>query len=150
MLNGLLWRPCNAMRPSVSDTTTCRWWIGVGSILRFAPILLLVLSLGCRSREKAQKETLKAFQQGMIQAQASQEENRNTVLVRGPVKTRMVPWQPGLTLSRAIVLAQYQRMTDPTRIVVVRKQMAHPVDVRNLLRGKQDPELEAGDVIDIQ
>lgn len=112
---------------------------------------LLVVQSGCRSRRtEARRKEAVAAAVGMQQAGQAAEQARTTVLVRGPIQTPIIPWRPGLTLSQAIVSARYLRVTDPQRIVLIRQGFANRIDVRRLLKGLDDPELQPGDVIDMQ
>ena len=70
--------------------------------------------------------------------------------VSGPVKQRIVDWEPGLKLAEAIVAAEYLGDGDPREILVHRQGQAHFVNVRKLMRGLENPALLAGDVIEIR
>ncbi|MBM3846245.1 MAG: hypothetical protein FJ405_08170 [Verrucomicrobia bacterium] len=117
-----------------------------------AAVAILIASgvTGCTSKSKARAEAQTAYQQGAMQAAMQAEQRRVTVLVRGAVESPVVPWSPGLTLSQAIVQARYKRFTQPTRIVVVRQGIAHPIDMKVFLKRMVDPTLQAGDVVDLQ
>lgn len=72
------------------------------------------------------------------------------VWVRGDVKNRAVPWDEGLTLSRAVVAAEYTGLWDPHAIAVVRGGQTYKVDPRDLLKQRDDPILQPGDVVVIE
>ena len=73
-----------------------------------------------------------------------------TVWVRGDVKNQIIPWTEDLTLSRAIVAADYQSVFDPRAIVVVRQGQVYRINPRDLLKGTDDPSLQPGDIIELQ
>ena len=77
-------------------------------------------------------------------------EAKPMVWVRGDVKNRAVTWSEELTLSRAIVAAQYTGLWDPHSISVVRGGTAYKINPRDLLKQLDDPFLEPGDVIVIE
>jgi hypothetical protein len=72
------------------------------------------------------------------------------VWIRGDVKHEVVPWTEDLTLARAIVAAEYKGLGDPHAIFVVRHGQTYKISPRELLRGRDDPPLEAGDMIVIE
>ena|SRR5258705_2227504 len=72
------------------------------------------------------------------------------VWIRGDVKHDVVPWTEDLTLARAIVAAEYRGLGDPHMILVIRQGQTYRINPRELLKGRDDPPLEAGDVIVIE
>jgi hypothetical protein len=72
-----------------------------------------------------------------------------TVLVQGPVKNHLLGWTEDLNLATALVIAEYQGVTDPRSIIVVRQGQAYPIDMTRFLRGRENPVLMPGDVIQL-
>jgi hypothetical protein len=72
------------------------------------------------------------------------------VWVRGDVKNRAVPWDEELTLSRAIVAAEYTGLWDPHAISILRAGQSYKVNTRDLLKQRDDPVLQPGDVVVIE
>lgn len=80
---------------------------------------------------------------------ASQTQNLEVTII-GNVQRHVIPWQDGLTLTRAYLYAVYQGDGDPAQLVVHRKrQLAIFMDFPNLFGG-QDILLEPGDQIEIR
>ena len=73
----------------------------------------------------------------------------STVFVQGPVRYQKILWSPGMTLSRAIVTAQYTDRRNPRGIFITRNGERYPVDPNALLRGESDPAIEPGDLIEL-
>jgi hypothetical protein len=80
------------------------------------------------------------------QSQQSAQPQQSTVSIDGPVANPTVPWTPGLTLSQALITANYTADAAPIDILIVRNRVATRVDVSKLLSG-QDTPLQAGDVV---
>jgi len=73
-----------------------------------------------------------------------------SIWVMGNVKTPVVPWTQDLTLTKAIVAAEYRGTKDPSEIIVVRKgQQPLHIRAQQLLEG-QDMPMQAGDQIEIK
>jgi hypothetical protein len=72
------------------------------------------------------------------------------VWIQGEVKNRAVLWNEELTLSRALVAAQYTGLWDPHSISVVRDGTAYKINPRDLLKQLDDPILRPGDVVVIE
>jgi hypothetical protein len=72
------------------------------------------------------------------------------IWVRGDVKNRAVPWDEEMTLSRAVVAAQYTGFSDPHAISILRAGQTYKVSARDLLRQRDDPALQPGDVVVIE
>ena len=89
-----------------------------------------------------------AFQAGQ-QAGINMSQPSKEIMVLGEVRQHHLLWSEGLTLSRAIVQAEYTGFRDPTKITVVRGGQRYPVSPKSLLRAEQDPILEPGDVVEI-
>ncbi len=82
----------------------------------------------------------------MMQAQDQQP----TVLVRGEVRRPVVPWTEDLTLSRAIIAADYTAHLAPMSIYITRNGKSRYVSPRRLLSGTEDPQLEPGDLVELR
>jgi hypothetical protein len=125
----------------------------------FSMLLLLGVALsGCASKAKTQAQIRHAYAAGEQAARAQMEQQANLqqqlavnsqVKFLGPVKNPLVTWSDGLTLARALVDAQYERMATPASITIYRSNQQLHVDPQSLLQG-QDYPLFPGDVIFIQ
>ena len=106
--------------------------------MRTTLVLLAGLALaGCITRQTTQ----------VVAPPASQ---NPIVWIRGDVKNRAVPWDEEMTLSRAIVAAQYTGFSDPHAISILRAGQTYKVSARDLLRQRDDPALQPGDVVVIE
>lgn len=111
--------------------------------------VVMVLTSGCETKSKARLQQQTAYmagqQQAMTQAQAGK-----TVRITGEVQNSTIPWTETLTLSQAIVDADYRGLRDPRRIVVRRfNQPPITIAPRQLLQGEDMP-LQPGDVVQIE
>jgi hypothetical protein len=68
----------------------------------------------------------------------------------GDVRIQALPWAEGMTLAQALAGAQYTGFSDPRAITVTRNGVPYRVDVRKLLRGEENPELQPGDLVDVR
>lgn len=119
------------------------WLLGV--------LALTVLSVltGCgESAARRGARNQAAFQAGQ-QSGMHMQHGATEIILMGEVRQHRLLWSEGLTLSRAIVQAEYTGFRDPTKITVVRGGQRYPVSPKSLLRSEQDPLLEPGDVIEI-
>jgi hypothetical protein len=106
--------------------------------MRGVLVLLVALALaGCITKQT-------------IQLPAPSADQMAVVFVRGDVKNRAVPWDEEMTLSRAIVAAQYTGLWDPHAISIVRAGHTYKVSARDLLKQRDDPPLQPGDVVVIE
>jgi hypothetical protein len=106
--------------------------------MRAAFVLLVALALaGCITRQTTQVVAPPADQMAVV-------------FVRGDVKNRAVPWNEEMTLSRAIVAAEYTGLWDPHAISIVRAGHTYKVNARDLLKQRDDPPLQPGDVVVIE
>jgi hypothetical protein len=124
---------------------------------RTSPVLLICLCLlgslssGCVSKSNARLQAEKAFLEGQQKALVEQQQQlQPAVWFRGDIRNQRVPWTEGLTLSRALLAAQYTWSWDPRTITVTRAGELYAVDAKRLLRGLEDPELEPGDVVEVR
>jgi hypothetical protein len=105
---------------------------------------------GCTTKSKAKAEARAAFAAGQQQAVMRMQQNQTpSVTVHGAVRNPLIPWTEGLTVTKAIVAAEYFGRKDPAEIIVVRRAQAFRVDPKLLLQGT-DPPLEAGDIMEIR
>ena len=118
--------------------------------------LLLAVALGgCVTKSKANAQARAAFLAGQQQAMATMQQAQPQgqgqvpgVTVNGEVRNRVVPWTAGLTLTKALLAADYYGTTDPDQIMIVHNGMATRVDPKQLLTGVDIP-LQPGDVVRI-
>ncbi len=73
-----------------------------------------------------------------------------TVLVQGNVKNHIIAWTEDLTLAQALINAEYRGLTSPRSIIVVRQGQANLIDMNKFLRGKDNPLLEPGDIVELR
>jgi|SRR5688572_17595018 len=99
-------------------------------------LFVAIALIGCRSTP--------------IQIVAPPPQQQPVVWIRGDVKNRAVPWDEELTLSRAIVAAEYKGLWDPHAISVLRAGQSYKINPRDLLRQRDDPMLQPGDVVVIE
>jgi hypothetical protein len=71
------------------------------------------------------------------------------VTVKGNVANSMVPWSDDLTVSKAILMAEYWGARDPVSISVRRDGELFFVSPTRLLQGIVDPWLEPGDILEL-
>ncbi|MGA2657146.1 MAG: hypothetical protein ABSH34_06465 [Verrucomicrobiota bacterium] len=123
----------------------------VNSLLFCLALLICSALAGCVTKAQAKAQARAAYiageQAAMIRLQQAQAQGPS-VRINGPVRNPVVPWTASLTLSQAIMAAEYQGVGDPLEIIVVRNGVARRVDVKNLLGG-QDVPLQPGDVVQI-
>lgn len=115
---------------------TLRWWM----------LAAAVVLAGCVSRKTAQSQAQASFLAG--QQQAGQQ--MPVVFVRGDVRKNFVPWHEGLTLAEAVAAADYHGVRDPKTIVMTRQGASVTVNVRQLLQGRDNLELQPGDVLELR
>ena len=72
-----------------------------------------------------------------------------SVIVKGNVRYPVVPWRDDLTVTKAIVEADYLSMRNPLTISIMRQGERLFVDPARLQLGIIDPWLEAGDIIEL-
>jgi hypothetical protein len=115
-------------------------------------IILVLLLAGCVSKKEAELRERQAYMAGQQQSgQQSQSRPQGSpqVIVQGPVRNHVIPWDENLTLAQAIVDADYTAFINPKHIRVIRNgQMIEELRGIDLLH-RQDFPLEAGDIVDI-
>lgn len=72
-----------------------------------------------------------------------------SVIVKGNVLHPVLPWTEDLTVSKAIVQAEYLGVRNPLTISIQRQGERLFVDPARLLMGIIDPWLEAGDIVEL-
>jgi hypothetical protein len=117
--------------------------------LLYGLVLFLLTTSGCTTNSTAKAQARAAFLAGQQQA-LMQQQQEPVVTVLGQVTNRTIPWTEDLTLSQALIAADYQGFMDPRAIVIVRSGQRFQVNVKHLLRGTEDPPLEPGDTIEVQ
>ena len=120
-------------------------------------IILVALSAlaltGCTTKAKARTQARQAFEAGQKQAaQAAQTApgQASAVTVVGQVRNRIVPWKEGMTLAEALDAAVYTGFTDPRVIRLGRGADFQDITPKDLLSGKTNPAVEAGDVVELR
>ena len=108
----------------------------------------VLLSSGCVSKTKADAQARAAFFVGQQQAtQQLQPQGRGPIItMMGEVKNKLLPWTIGLTLSEAIVAAEYYGARDPIEILIIRNGEQIQIDPKRLLSGEDIP-LQPRDIV---
>jgi len=135
-------------------------------------MLLLALALsGCSSDAKRKAEIRRAYAAGEQAARAQMEQQQrqqqqqfeqqqqqmqqmgsgsdSMIRILGHVKNPMFPWTEGMTLGRALVVAQYEDSNTPRAITIYRNNQPLQIDPQRLLQGQDFP-LYPGDTVWIQ
>jgi len=89
------------------------------------------------------------MQQGLEQQPQIPPSGDPQVRILGPVKNPVLVWSDGLTLARALALAEYQRNTTPSSIIIYRNNQPLRIDPQAVLNGADYP-LFPGDIVYIQ
>ncbi len=109
---------------------------------------LILGTVGCSSK-KAKLREREAFIAGQQQAMTLMRQSANQVhqiQIVGEVDNPTLQWTEGLTVSQAIVNANYRGFRDPQEIVIDRNGQMISINPKALLRGEDEP-LQAGDRI---
>jgi hypothetical protein len=134
------------LRPLRISDFRCRRLVTLATGLIFA-----AAAVGCVPKGEAKAEAHAAYLEGQRDALMRLQQPQlqgPSVMVNGPVRNSIVPWTPRLTLSQAILAADYQAPGDPADIIVIHNGRGVRVNVRNLLDG-QDMSLQPGDVVQL-
>lgn len=115
--------------------------------------LVAVTFGGCVSRSKADAKARAAYLAGQQEAamriqQAQTQGQGPCVTVNGEVRNRVVPWTEGLTLAKALVVADYYGASDPGQILIVHNGIATRIEPARLLSGVDIP-LQPGDIVQL-
>ena len=113
-------------------------------------LLLLVGTSSCTTKSKAKANAKAAYIAGQQQAIANMQPRPPTVSIFGQVRNQTINWTEELTLSKAIVEAEYLSNRDPRAILIIRNNQTMYIDPKLLIRGDQDPPLEPGDVVELR
>jgi hypothetical protein len=100
----------------------------------------LLLCVGCQSTPQPPL---------MPQAVIEPEYLPQTVIVKGNVRHPVLPWTEELTVTKAIVQAEYLSHRNPLTISIRRQGERLFVDPARLMMGMIDPWLEAGDILEL-
>jgi hypothetical protein len=136
------------------------------NLIRFLTLTLFIASLacGCAGKSKKQAEMRRAYAAGVQAAQAQMRQTQMPppvtsqpvpsstdpeVRVLGSVRNPVLTWSEGLTLARALVLAEYEKSTVPTAITILRNNQPLQIDPQRVLQGEDYP-LFPGDIVYIQ
>ena len=117
----------------------------------FVLVLLSALLVSCVSKSKADARARTAFFAGQQQAamQARQHQIQGpSVTVLGEVRNAQLPWTPDLSLSKALIAAEYYGKSDPNAILIQRDGKQIAWDPKKLLSG-EDIQLLPGDVVEL-
>jgi hypothetical protein len=116
---------------------------------------------GCAShKNKNDEQFRRAYAAGAAAAQMQMQQSQTQqpmippagdpqIRVLGSVKNPVLIWSEGLTLARALVLADYQRNSPPSAITIYRNNQPLQIDPQAVLAGADFP-LYPGDLIYIQ
>jgi hypothetical protein len=116
---------------------------------RLLTLLLVVALCGCASKVKKRTQAQAAYQMGQQRAYDQIfEARRINIRVVGPVRNPEIQWSEGLSLTQAIITANYTAAGTPQQIAIVRQQERISVDAEALLHGGDFP-LEPGDTIEL-
>src|SRR3954453_20681267 len=112
-----------------------------GLWLLFA-VAALLMCAGCETTPPATPAQL-------AEAPVEPEFMPQSVIVKGNVRYPVVPWRDDLTVTKAIVQADYIGMRNPYTISIMRQGERLFVDPARLQLGIIDPWLEAGDILEL-
>jgi hypothetical protein len=126
-------------------------------------VTVFLFACGCASKKDQQAQIRRAYAAGEQAARAQMEQAQNPqaapppgqstsepqVRILGPVRNPTLMWYDGLTLARALVLAEYEKQTTPVAITIYRNNQPLVVDLQRLLQGQDFP-LFPGDMVYIQ
>jgi hypothetical protein len=132
-------------------------------LMRFASIICTVAltAFGCASHKAKNDDQLRRayavgaatarmqMQQNQIQQPALPPPGDPQVRILGPVRNPVLVWSDGLTLARALVLAEYERNDTPASITIYRNNQPLQIDPQAVLNGADYP-LFPGDLVYIQ
>jgi hypothetical protein len=143
----------------IQDFHGRNWTPGMLSLV----LLLALTACGCAGKAKKQAEYRRAYSAGVQAAQAQMQQAQRPqsmsqplpsttdpqVRILGSVRNPVLTWSEGLTLARALVLADYEKSTAPTIITIYRNNQPLEIDPQRVLQG-EDCALFPGDIVYIQ
>jgi len=106
------------------------------------PAAALLMCAGCETTPPAASQVTEA-------PSDEQEFLPQSVIVKGNVRYPVVPWRDDLTVTKAIVQADYIGMRNPYTISIMRQGERLFVDPARLQLGIIDPWLEPGDILEL-
>ena len=132
-------------------------------VMRLASLILAMAltAFGCAGhKEKTDEQLRRAYAAGAAAARMQMEQSQTQqpqippsgdpqVRILGAVKNPVLLWSEGLTLARALVLAEYQRNSPPSSITILRNNQPMQIDPQAILNGADYP-LFPGDIVYIQ
>jgi hypothetical protein len=121
-------------------------------------LLLTLAASGCASKARQQAQIRRAYAAGEQAARAqmekaAQEQQQlavdSQVRIVGAVRNSVLAWSDGMTLSRALVEAEYEKTRTPRMITIYRNNQQLHIEPQRLLDGEDYP-LFPGDIVFIQ
>jgi hypothetical protein len=133
------------------------------TLMRFAWVIcaMALTVFGCASHKSKNDEQLRRayaagaatarmqMQQNQVQQPALPSQGDPQVRILGAVRNPVLVWSDGLTLARALVLAEYERNNTPASITIYRNNQPLQIDPQAVLNGADYP-LFPGDLVYIQ
>ena len=126
--------------------------------LRSIPLLLALccalasLAFGTGCSNKGKKKTILERNAASVAREESlilQESQGPTVYVRGAVQRPIIPWRENMTLADALLDAGYNSAATPRAIRIRRADEIYEVNIRLLLRDRDNPLIEPRDLIEV-
>jgi len=124
------------------------------AVFSLCGVLLITLACGgCVTKSTAKAQARQAYiagqQEALMRLQQAQMQGQGPcVTVNGEVRNRVVPWTEGMTLAKALLVADYYGTADPGQIIVVHNGVATRVELKQLLAGADIP-LQPGDIVQL-
>lgn len=112
--------------------------------------ILLFAACGCVTKSGARREAQQATFEDKARAEMEKQQKEPAVWFRGDIRHPRVAWKEGLTLAEALSEAHYTWTWDPRLLTVTREGRVYTINVRRLLRGQENPELEPGDIVEVR
>ena len=146
--------PASRLRVTDPHAGGRRNFLGGGGVLLMMKLVLIILVLaglatGCTTKSTARLQAQNAYlagQNAALQRQLTQQ--AGAISVVGPVRNATVPWVAGMTLTQALVTANYLGGGESAQIILTRQGQDGVIDPKDLVNGVQIP-LEPGDIITI-
>lgn len=110
--------------------------------VQFVGLIAVVLLCGCKCARHASPASVAA-------SSSARDDIPAPVMVKGNVLNSMVPWTADLTVSKAILTADYVGARNPVSISIRRDGELFFVNQTWLLLGAVDPWLEPGDILEL-
>jgi hypothetical protein len=113
-------------------------------------LLLAVVAVGCATKAGTRREMQRVMVEERQRTEIERLQKEPAVWFRGDVQMKRVTWREGLTLAAALTEARYTGFGTPELLTVTRAEQVYTVNVRALLRGQDNPEMEPGDVVEVR